>query len=113
MWKTENEALAAQPTLATMATYREALEEFTRNATALIGQIPLFTKARDAYEQAMRASANLRTVLDTGDETLRLLMIELEQAVNLHLPVPEKRKPEAMRIEVIGADGRNSLAASG
>src|SRR6202030_2792838 len=47
----------------TMATYTEALNEFARSATAFIEQLPLLTRARDAYEQAMRASAELRKVL--------------------------------------------------
>src|SRR5258708_9957975 len=49
----------------TMATYTEALNEFTKNATAFIEQLPLLTKARDSYEQAMRAGTELRKILDT------------------------------------------------
>jgi hypothetical protein len=113
MWKSEEDAAGLPPALTTMATYREAVDEFTRNATALIGHIPLFTKAREAYDQAMRASANLRTVLDAGDETLRILMVELEQAVNLHLPVPEDRKPEPLRFDALNPEVRTSLAANG
>jgi hypothetical protein len=114
MWNNkEEDAMGLQPTSTNMATYREAVDEFTRNATALIGHIPLFTKAREAYEQAMRASGDLRNILDTGDESLRVLMAELEQAVNLHLPVPEKRKSEPMRIEPINPEGRSSLTANG
>ncbi len=43
-----------------MATYSEAVDEFTKNASVLIEQLPLLSKARDAYEQAMKASAELR-----------------------------------------------------
>ncbi len=111
MWNHKEDAMGEPPTLTNMATYREAVDEFARNATELIGHIPLLTKAREAYDQAMRASEDLREVLDTGDQTLRILMAELEQAVNLHLPLPEKRKAEPIRIEAINSDGRSVLAA--
>jgi hypothetical protein len=115
MWnqRSKEDAMGGSPTPNNMATYREAVDEFTRNATALIGHIPLFTKAREAYEQAMRASEDLREVLDTGDQTLRALMAELEQAVSLHLPAQEKRKSEPLRIDAINAEGRSILAANG
>jgi hypothetical protein len=113
MWNHKEDAMGTQPSLTTMTTYKEAVDEFTTNATALIGQIPLFSKAREAYDQALRASGDLREVLDTGDETLRLLMTELEQAVNLHLPTPGPRKSEPMRIEAISAEGRSILVANG
>ena len=113
MWNHKEDVMGTQPSLTTMTTYKEAVDEFTTNATALIGQIPLFSKAREAYDQALRASGDLREVLDTGDETLRLLMTELEQAVNLHLPTSGHRRSEPMRIEAISAEGRSILAANG
>ncbi len=75
----------------TMATYTEAMNEFTKNANAFIEQLPLLNKARNAYEQAMRANAELRKLLDTGEENLRALMTRLEQIVS---PASEKRRPE-------------------
>jgi exonuclease VII small subunit len=95
----------------TMTTYTEALNEFTRSATAFIEQLPLLTKARDAYEQAMRASAELRKVLDTGEENLQTLMTQLEQAVNVHgvKSAPDRKKPEPSRVEAIrGTDESSS-----
>ena len=92
---------------ATMATYTEAVNEFTKNATAFIEQLPLLTKARDAYEQAMKASAELRKVLDAGEENLRIFMSQLEQVVNVHVgkAVPDKKKPEPVKVEAIrGSD---------
>jgi hypothetical protein len=87
----------------TMATYTEAVNEFTKNAAAFIEQLPLLTKARDAYEQAMRASAELRKVLDAGEENLRTFMSQLEQVVNVHVakPAPDKKKPEPVKVEAI------------
>ncbi|MGA8273066.1 MAG: hypothetical protein WB919_16000 [Candidatus Sulfotelmatobacter sp.] len=89
----------------TMATYTEAVSEFTRNANAFIEQLPLLNKARDSYEQAMRASAELRQVLDTGEQNLRSLMTQLEQVVN---PALDKRKPEPAKVESIRATDERS-----
>ncbi|HEY6766206.1 MAG TPA: hypothetical protein VI386_15730 [Candidatus Sulfotelmatobacter sp.] len=103
---------ARQPSSApNMTTYSEALNEFTRSATAFIEQLPLLTKARDAYEQAMRASAELRKVLDTGEENLQNLMNQLEQAVSVHgvNPGPYRKKPEPSNVEAIrGTDESNA-----
>jgi hypothetical protein len=108
----------AQPTLtdqpsssSTMTTYTEAVNEFTKNATAFIELLPLLTKARDAYEQAMRASAGLREVLDAGEEHLRTLATQLEQAVNVYgvKPTPDKKNPQPAKVEAIrGSDESSS-----
>jgi exonuclease VII small subunit len=93
------EVLTGQPLPpTTLATYSEAVNEFTKNANAFIEQLPLLSKARDAYEQAMRASAELRTELDAGEENLRTLMTHLEHVVN---PAPDKKKPELAKVEAI------------
>jgi hypothetical protein len=84
-----------------MTTYIGAVNEFTKNATAFIEQLPLLTKARDAYEQAMRASAELRKVLDAGEENLRTLMTQLEQGVSIQRVnlAPDKKNPEPAKVE--------------
>ena len=93
------EVLTGQPLPpTTLATYSEAVNEFTKNANAFIEQLPLLSKARDAYEQAMRASAELRRELDAGEQNLRTLMTHLEQVVN---PAPDKKKPELAKVEAI------------
>jgi hypothetical protein len=86
-----------------MATYTDAVNEFATSATAFIEQLPLLVKARDAYERATRAGAELRKVLDTGEENLQNLMGQLEQAVNLQgvNPVPDRKKPEPAKVEAI------------
>jgi hypothetical protein len=96
-----------QPSQGTMTTYTEAMNEFTKNATAFIEHLPLLTKARDAYDQAMRTSAEVRKVLDGGEENLRTLMTQLEQVVNVHVvkPAPDKKKPEPGKVEGIRTDG--------
>jgi hypothetical protein len=86
-----------------MATYMDAVEEFRDSATAFIQHLNLLAQARDAYQQAMTASAELRSVLDAGDENLRTLMTQLEQALDLHTskPAPDKKKPEPVKVESI------------
>jgi hypothetical protein len=98
----------AQPsTPVGMAAYTEAVNEFTRNATAFIEHIPLLTKARDAYDKAMKANAEVRKVLDKGEEDLRALMNHLIQVLNSNVVMvaPDKKKPEPTQLETIrGAD---------
>lgn len=92
-----------------MATYTNAVEGFRKSATAFMQHVDLLTQARDAYQQAMTASAELRTVLDAGDENLRTLMTQLEQALNLHMgkPVLERKKPEPIKVEGIKSNSEN------
>ena len=85
----------------TMNTYTEAVKEFTANATEFIEHLPLLTKARAAYERAMRASTEMRKVLDTSDENLRILITQLEQQVNLRelKSATDKKPPEPAKFE--------------
>ncbi len=112
MWKKEID-MGAQRVPETMTMYREAVDEFSKNATEFLEHIPLLTKARDAFQRAMTVSAELRNILDTGDETLQTLMAQLEQAVNSQLgtPASDKKKPEAVRVESINARRENTEAA--
>ncbi len=82
---------------ANMAAYTEAVNEFTKNATAFIEHLSLLTKARSAYDQAMKASAEMRKVLDAGDEDLRALMNQLAQAVSK--TGSERKRPEMAKSE--------------
>ena len=104
----ENEG--ALSTTTTMTTYAEAVNEFTKNATACIGFLPLISKARDGYEQATRASEQLRKVLDAGEENLRTVMTQLEQAINVHVPksVGESKRPEPAKVEAIRGNNKAS-----
>jgi hypothetical protein len=89
----------------TMTTYTDALNKFIKNATEFIEQLPLLSEARDAYVQAMKASKELRQVLDSGDENLRTLMIRMEQMVNIHIVKSdvERKKPDVSKVEPIRA----------
>jgi hypothetical protein len=77
------------------------MNKFTKSATAFMENVHHLAEARDAYEEAMTASTALRNSLDTGDQALRSLMTQLEQAVNAHLdkPAPGRKKPESVGAE--------------
>jgi hypothetical protein len=105
MWK-ENADVSTEPTTGTLTTYREAVVEFRENARKFIECIPLLTKSRDAYQQAMRASRELRRVLDVSDETLLTLMSHLELAVKgVEEGAPDRKKPEPMKVRSIKEEG--------
>jgi len=105
MWKKE-EGISPQPT-STLATYTEAMNKFTHASTAFMEHVHLLTEAREAYQEAMNASAALRNSLDAGDKSLRGLMTQLEQVVNAHLGDPnlDRKKPEGIRVEPIRGNG--------
>jgi exonuclease VII small subunit len=96
-----------------MAAYRESVDEFSKHATEFLEHIPTLTKARDAYQRAMTVSTELRSILDTGDETMKSLMTQLEQAVNMQLGKGnlEKKRPEPAKVESIkGVSDRADIA---
>jgi exonuclease VII small subunit len=103
MWKDENKNDGPQQHMTDMlTTYKEAVEEFSLSAAEFLAHIPLLTKARDAYQRAMAVSSQLRQVLDKGDETLRLLMSQMEQASNVQstaAAAPDKKRPEPLKVE--------------
>jgi hypothetical protein len=123
MWKDENkndgpQQQQQQHMTDMLTTYKEAVEEFSLSAAEFLAHVPLLTKARDAYQRAMAVSSQLRHVLDKGDETLRLLMSQMEQASNIQLAVPtaagasEKKRPEPVKLEApTTADGDKADAA--
>jgi hypothetical protein len=105
MWKKEDGS-SPQPT-PTLATHTDALNKFTKSATAFMEHVHLLTEAREAYQEAMTASAALRSSLDAGDKALRSLMAQLEQVVSAHLGEPpvdkniDKKKMEPAKVEPI------------
>jgi hypothetical protein len=88
-------SISAYP--ANMAAYAEAVDEFRKNATAFIEHIPLLAKAQSSYDKAMRASAEMREVLDSVDNNLRALMNQMAEAVSR--TGPDKKKPEIAKLE--------------
>jgi|ERR1700736_2609684 hypothetical protein len=108
MWRKENSV--STPPVPTMAMYTDAMNKFTRSATAFMEQVHLLTEARDAYQTAMSASTALRNSLDAGDQALRSLMDQLEQVVNTHLgePVLDRKRPELVKAEAIRTNGETT-----
>jgi len=83
----------------TWTLYADAMNRFTKSATAFMEHVHLLTEARDAYEEAMRASTALRNSLDAGDQTLRSLRTQLARVINDHLDQPafDRKKPELLK----------------
>ncbi|MGC1625299.1 MAG: hypothetical protein WA735_00460 [Candidatus Acidiferrales bacterium] len=113
MWKNENNKDdGAQHMSDMLTTYKGAVEEFSASAAEFLTHIPILTKARDAYQRAMAVSSQLRQLLDKGDETLRLLMGQMEQAANIQFAVAsDKKRPEAVKLETTTANGDKADAA--
>ena len=107
VWRKENGV--STPATPSMAVYSEAMNKFTKAATAFMDHVHLLTEARDAYEDAMTTSRALRNSLDASDQTLRSLMIQMEQVINAHLGevVPERR-PELLRVEATRTNGQSA-----
>ena len=84
-----------------MSTYSQAMDKFTKSATAFMENVHHLTQARAAYEEAMQASTIIRASLDAGDQALRGLMKQLQEAVHAHIsePAPERKRPEPVRVE--------------
>jgi len=109
MWKRED-GVGTQP-MPSWAMYAEAMNKFTRSATAFIEQVHLLTEARTAYQEAMAVGTELRNRLDAGDRTLRGLMAQLEQVVSAHLGEAPLNgmKPELVK----GENARTNSQATG
>jgi hypothetical protein len=99
IWRKEDNTVP-QPT-PSWALYADAANRFRSSAEAFMEHVHLLTEARNAYQQAMSASSELRNRLDAGDQTLRSVMTQLEQVVTDHLSesVPDKKKPELVKVE--------------
>jgi hypothetical protein len=106
IWKKENGAdiqpeAVKQRLPGSMTTYSEAVDEFSKHTSEFLACIPLLIKAREAYQRAMAVSAEVRSMLDAGDSTLRTLMDQLEDAVAVHLGKhpSDRKKPESVKPE--------------
>jgi hypothetical protein len=78
-----------------LSTYLSAAETFRRSAARLVDNLHYLVQARDAFEQAAIDSAELRTKLDAGDDYLRALMTQIEQALALPSKKSERDESEA------------------
>ena len=113
MWKNENNEVPPQHMTEALRAYEEAVREFSASATEFLKHIPLLTKARDAYHRAIVVSAQVRDILDRGDETLRNFMAQMEQAVNFQPDNAgsDETRPEAVKAETNKASGEKADAA--
>jgi exonuclease VII small subunit len=97
MWKKYSDSSSPQGMDNTLTAYKEAVEEFSSSTAEFLSHIPLLTNARDAYQRAMAVSTQLRKVLDAGDETLRTVMDQLNQAVKVETITANGDKADAAR----------------
>ena len=112
MWKKYEEG--NQPISAdTVTAYEQAMKEFATSATEFLQHIQLLTKAREAYQRAVTISSQLRGTLDKGDEILRNLMAQVDQAVNAQRgqEAPNENKSEATNVETSKASVEKADAA--
>jgi hypothetical protein len=108
MWKKES-SVSVERVPGAMAAYRESVDEFSKHAADFLEHIPTLVKAREAYQRAIMVSTELRSILDTGDEALKILMAQLEQALSAQLtPSPEKKRPETAKVEPIKSTSEGS-----
>jgi exonuclease VII small subunit len=97
VWKKYNDGSSPQGMDNTLTAYTEAVEEFSSSTAEFLSHIPLLTNARDAYQRAIAVSTQLRKVLDAGDETLRTVMDQLNQAVKVETITANGDKADAAR----------------
>jgi hypothetical protein len=102
----QNDSAGTQ-SMPTWVTYAEAMNRFSRSARAFMEHVHYLTEARSAYQEALSVGAELRNRLDAGDQTLKSLMDQLEQVVNVHMSEPglERKKPELVKGEQIRHEG--------
>ena len=112
MWKKYDEG-NPPGSAETVTAYEQAMKEFATSATEFLEHIQLLTKARDAYQRAVTISSQLRSTLDRGDEILRTLMAQVDQAVNVQRgqDAPDENKPEATKVETSKASVEKADAA--
>jgi exonuclease VII small subunit len=111
MWNKYND-VGPQNTANTLTEYTEAVEEFSSSAAEFLSRISVLTDARGAYQRAMAVSSQLRQVLDAGDETLRIAMSQLEQAISIQRnQATAEKKAEAAKVETITGNGGKADAA--
>ena len=66
----------------TMDMYSEAVERFKEYSTASMDNL---VKARQAYEEALQASEEIRKSLMSRDESIKSVMTQLQEIVGEHL----------------------------
>ena len=113
MSKNDSNGTAQQRMTDALSDYEDALREFSTNAVEFLKQVPLLTKAREAYERATTASTQIREILDRGDETLDRFMAQMQQTVSFPLATDSvgDAKPEAETVPANKGDVEKANAA--
>lgn len=95
-----------------LLTYVEAMKKFSTSANVFLQHVSLLTQARNEYQKAVAASAEIRNALNAGDENLRLLMAQLEKAVSTPFveAMLDKKEVESAP-EVVKADSGKTNGA--
>jgi len=111
-WRKEN-AVSTSP-MPSMATYTDAMNKFTKSAKGFMEHVYLLQEAQDAYKIALATSASIHDSLDASDQALRSLMTQMEQVINAHLgeATPDKKKPEAVKVEPIRTNGESTASSA-
>jgi hypothetical protein len=66
-----------------LSAYASAAEMFRSSAARFIQHLHHLVQARDAFQRAITASAELRVKLEANDDGLRTLMIQMENALDV------------------------------
>jgi hypothetical protein len=103
-----------------MGLYSEAVKNFHQFTTASIDNL---VKARQSYEEALRASDEIRKTLASNDESIISVMTRLQQIVGLHaahqadpaklieMPNSEKSPLSPEKTQTDKMDGQNDRAS--
>jgi len=92
-----------------MASYKEAVEEFSKGGTEFLEHVQLLRTARDAYQRARTVSTQIRSTLDAGDETMQVLMAQIEHVlVRSGEDTFDKNKPQRTKVETIKTTEKNA-----
>ena len=108
MWNSENNDVCPQRVTGAMTAYKEAVEDFSNTATTFLEHLPLLSKARDAYQRAMVISTELRNTLDAGDETMRILMAQMQEVILQTSQDSGGKHPQPANSEELQRDGENA-----
>ncbi len=91
----------SKPVEGNMRAYTSAVERFRNSIIHFIQHLDYLAQARDAYEKAVTASAKLRAALEAGDETLQILMTNMERAlgVSISKAAPDEKESDTAERE--------------
>jgi hypothetical protein len=90
-----------------LSAYVSAAEMFRSSAARFIQHLHHLVQARDLFQQAITASAELRVKLDAGDNNLQKLMTQMEHELDIPTRKPSPDEQEADTVEQEFAERRS------